>query len=96
MSEKAKQRAEAHWDGYVGPMMRVMMDAAIEMSRFHYVTSHIHGVKHEQQDVQTPELSELLRRCGATTDPCTICLDEKKCGGGMRMANGQCLHHRRA
>ena len=91
-----KERAEAHWDGYVGPMMRVMMDAAIEMSRFHYVTSHIHGAKHEQQDVQTPELSELLRRCGATEDGCGTCLDSIQCGGGLRMANGQCLHHRRA
>lgn len=91
-----KERAEAHWDGYVGPMMRVMMEAAIEMSRFHYVTSHVHGVKHEQQDAQTPELAELLRRCGATDDACGFCLDVKQCGGGLRMVNGKRLNHRGA
>jgi len=45
-----RERAEAHWNGYVGPMMRVMMDAAIEMSKFHYISSHLHGTKHGHED----------------------------------------------
>jgi len=51
-----KERAEAHWNGYVEPMMRVMMNAAIEMSKFHYISSHIHGAKHAVEDMKTAPL----------------------------------------
>jgi hypothetical protein len=50
VTKTPKELAEAHWDGYVGPMMKVMMKAAVEMSRFHYVSSHIHGTKHGTED----------------------------------------------
>lgn len=48
-----RELAEAHWDHYVGPMQRVMLEQMVEMcmasGRFHYVSSHVHGAKHQEE-----------------------------------------------
>jgi hypothetical protein len=55
-TEQIKKRAEDHFDYYVGPMQKEMLEAMVEvclkMSRFHYITSHVHGAKHEREDAK--------------------------------------------
>ena len=46
-----KERAEAHWNGYVGPLMDVMLKSMLDVCRFHYISSHVHGSKHGVEDV---------------------------------------------
>ena len=82
-----KERAEAHWDGYVGPMQRMMLEQMVEVcmtaARFHYVTSHIHGVKHSEQDakedVRALTFADLMRRCGASNNGCNTSPAQEPC-----------------
>ena len=55
MKKSPKELAKEHWDNYVGPMQRNMLniltEAVMVMGEYHYVTSHIHGAKHREQDM---------------------------------------------
>jgi hypothetical protein len=59
-TERAKQLAVAHWDGYVGPLADAhgakdrlyTHDEMLALCAFHYKTSHIHGYKHGCEDTR--------------------------------------------
>ena len=47
-NERGKDLAEAHWHGYVGPMLKEhgVDEATIWLCQFYYLTAFLHGFKH--------------------------------------------------
>lgn len=99
--ERAKQLAEEHW-GYVKVTLCVhgVDDEVLQVVQHHYLTAavhfHFHGVEDERNGLFRPSIGEPLTtgEIAAIARPCSNCYDEKECGGGLRLASGDCLHHR--
>lgn len=106
-TERAKQLANDHWDGYVSHMVEVHSVGAnytqaevMAICKHHYISATIHGYKHaiedERNGIFRPRISEPLTtgEIAAIARPCSNCYDEDACNGGSRLASGDCLHHR--
>ena len=99
--ERAKKLASEHW-GYVAETLAVhgVQEEELQIIRHHYETAMVHGYGHGAEDTRNgmfrPQIGEPLTEVEISdiSRPCTTCLDEKPCGGGMRHPSGDCLHHR--
>ena len=101
--ERAKKLAAEHW-GYVEGVILAakyeVSDSAMKEIAYHYKTAFAHGYKHSVEDERAgmfrPSIGEPLTpaEVDAISEPCSACLDELPCGGGLREVSGFCLHHR--
>ena len=99
--ERAKQLAEEHWK-YVGALLQThgVGEEELAIIAFHYKSAavhfHLHGAEDERNGMFRPKIGEPLTigEIAAIARPCSNCYDEKECGGGLRLASGDCLHYR--
>lgn len=107
---RAKELANAHWDGYVSALVGMHSGCycgkfythkeMLELCEFHYKTAlehgHRHGVEDERNGLFRPQIGAPLTtgEIAAIARPCANCYDVSQCQGGLRLASGDCLHHR--
>lgn len=105
---RAQQLANDHW-GYTGQTALVHMpdrnavytrDEVMVMCEHHFIAAAVHFYGHALEDERAgmfrPSIGEPLTpaEVDAISRPCSSCMDEVPCGGGLRLHSGGCLHHR--